>query len=300
MGASYEQKSRRGGVECPINCIFQNFPKGLSEYNAMHYHEYIEILYGIDGYCNVDVNGKTYRLNPGDLIIINSSEEHAITTGDTDNVHIVIQVLPQIIYTGEQSAYEMRYLMPFIIRDFKKKKLISSEEMKDSFVHDTITNIMREWDNMNYGYEIAMRSDVLKIFLWVLRFWHSLGIIDTDAFEYSDDTVRLVQVALEYVWSNYADITEQEVARHCNLSYSYFSRIFKRIMNQSFTSYLMGYRISRAEQMLLTTDKSISEIGELVGFSTPSYFIQQFKKYKGVSPMRFKNSLKSGSGANSI
>ena len=59
-------------------------------------------------------------------------------------------------------------------------------------------------------------------------------------------------------------------------------------MKQSFTEYLNSYRLAKAEQLLSATDKSIVEISEELGFSTPSYFIQQFKSKKGVSPKQYR------------
>ena len=89
----------------------------------------------------------------------------------------------------------------------------------------------------------------------------------------------------------YSDITALDVAKHCNLSYSYFSRTFKKIMKQSFTEYLNSYRISKAEYLLSATDKSIVEIADELGFSTPSYFIQQFKAKKNISPKKYRTNF---------
>ena len=100
--------------------------------------------------------------------------------------------------------------------------------------------------------------------------------------------IKTVQSVTEYVSENYSTATAKAAADYCNLSYSYFSRSFKRVMNQSFTEYLNYVRITKAEQLLSTTDKSISEIADEVGFSTASYFIEQFKKYKQKSPKQYR------------
>jgi len=87
----------------------------------------------------------------------------------------------------------------------------------------------------------------------------------------------------------YNDITSLDMASICNLSYSYFSRAFKKIMKKNFKEYLNYIRISKAEKLLSTSELNITEIALAVGFSTSSYFIQQFKQYKGISPKQFKN-----------
>ena len=64
--------------------------------------------------------------------------------------------------------------------------------------------------------------------------------------------------------------------------------MFKKVMNKSFSEYLTDYRITKAEQLLSSTDKSVAEIAEAVGFSSPSYFIHQFKVKKNISPKQYR------------
>lgn len=78
------------------------------------------------------------------------------------------------------------------------------------------------------------------------------------------------------------------MAALCHMSYSYFSRMFKKVVHRSFREYLNYIRISKSELLLATTDLSITDIAMQTGFSTSSYFIQQFKLYKKISPKQFR------------
>lgn len=284
----YEKKYRRDGVEVPIHCILMEVknPK-KHDPQTLHYHEYIEILYSLNSKAYVYINDRVIDFNTGDLVIVNSGEAHALSF-EKDSSYIVIKVMPELIYTSEQTVFEMKYILPFIIQNTKNKRYFTSEELQDGYVRHAVTNVYREWETKGYCYEMAMRADILKIFLWVLRYWREHDLDAVDRFDYPDDLLKVIQSALEYIEKNYAYITEEEVAKHCNLSYSYFSRTFKKVMNQSFSEYIKDYRITKAEQMLLSTDYSISEISALTGFSTPSYFIQQFKSKKEVSPKQYR------------
>ena len=284
---TYESKFKRDGIEVPIHCILMN----VKQHNnpiKFHYHEYIEILYSLDSDADVYVNDNCYRFRKGDLLIINSGENHDLNFKRADASYIVIKVLPEILYSSDQSVFEMKYLRPFVIESSRNKRFFTASQIGDHFVHDTITRIMHEWSNAAYGYEMAMRADILKLFLWVLRYWQNKNLEPIAAFDYPDEILTIIQSALEYISQNYAYVTAASVAEHCNLSYCYFSRTFKSVMNQSFTKYLTDFRITKAEQLLCTTNKSITEISELVGFSTPSYFIQQFRLKKGISPKHFR------------
>ncbi len=284
----YEKKFQRDGIEVPIHCILMDIKKPKKYVpNSLHYHEYIEILYSLDSKAQVFINDRIVDFNSGDLVIVNSGEAHGLMF-DSDSRYIVIKVLPEIVYSKDQSVFEMKYIIPFIIQNSKNKRCFTKDELQDGYIRSAVTNVFREWETKGYGYEIAMRADILKIFLWVLRYWQEHNLDAVDRFDYPDDILKAIQTALEYVEKNYDYISEKEVAEHCNLSYSYFSRTFKKVMQKSFSEYVNDYRITKAEQMLISTDYSISEISSRVGFSTPSYFIQQFKLKKEVSPKQFR------------
>ena len=283
-----ENKFRRNGIEMPIHCIHIIAEKREQKKYYPHYHEYFEILYSLNSDSTVYINGKLVDFKTGDIMIINSGENHDLWHRIDNTNYIVIKVLPEVLYSNDLSVFDMNYLMPFIIDNSKNKRFFSKEEIGNYYIHHFVSEILEEWFEGNYGYEIAIRSNVLKLFLWVLRYWKNNHLSSLDMFDYSDEILRIVSKALEYVSKNYVEITERDVADYCNLSYSYFSRIFKKVMNQSFSEYLNSYRITKAEQLLSSTDKSISDISEILGFSTPSYFIHQFKTKREMSPKQYR------------
>ncbi len=285
---TYESKYSQEGFQFPIHCLQMSGKKREHKTICPHYHEYIEILYNLQGDCDVFASKKIYTFKTGDLMIINSGESHDVIFERADTTYIVIKVLPEILYSSEQPVFELKYIIPFLMENSGSKRFFSKEELEDDYIGSTIKGIMEEWQNRDYGFELAMRADILKIFLWILRYWHRNNLDAVPMFDYSDETLRTIQKSLEYISKNYATLTEAEVAEHCNISYSYFSRMFKKIMNRSFSEYLSDYRITKAEQLLTSSDKSISEIAECVGFTTTSYFIHKFKGKKNISPKQYR------------
>ena len=99
----------------------------------------------------------------------------------------------------------------------------------------------------------------------------------------------IIYKAIEYLRRNCRGrVTLEDTARHVGLSPSYFSRVFKEAVGESFNSYLGALRISRSRDMLLNTDASIAEICDRCGFDDQSYFTKVFRKYTGVTPGRFR------------
>ncbi len=94
-----------------------------------------------------------------------------------------------------------------------------------------------------------------------------------------------VETALQYIHQHYMQpISMAEVARQVYRSPEYFSRQFKEEVGENFSVYLTLYRLSRAQELLRATNHRVSEIAEMVGYTTPGYFSRLYKKYKGIVP----------------
>ncbi|MPN52480.1 Melibiose operon regulatory protein [bioreactor metagenome] len=59
-------------------------------------------------------------------------------------------------------------------------------------------------------------------------------------------------------------------------------------MNMCISDYINNVRINHASKLLLTTNSSIEEIAEKVGYNSSCYFYRTFKKYKNISPAKYK------------
>ena len=67
-----------------------------------------------------------------------------------------------------------------------------------------------------------------------------------------------------------------------------FCASIHRCYNCTVKEYLNSKRIEKAAQMLLMTELSMDEISREVGFNSAAYFSKLFKKYKGISPLKYR------------
>ncbi len=88
------------------------------------------------------------------------------------------------------------------------------------------------------------------------------------------------------------DLDIQFLAESMNLSRSVFYRKFMSLTKLSPVTYITKFRINRSVEFMQTGKYSITEIGELTGFRSPSYFSTAFKKELGVSPRDYLNKQK--------
>lgn len=108
----------------------------------------------------------------------------------------------------------------------------------------------------------------------------------------SDSKQQYVLEAIDYIKSEYQqDITIRDVAGNLAISESYLSRLFRKETGYTFVEYLTNYRIKEAIELLKNHKVKIYEVSQLVGFNDPRYFSTIFKKYVGISPTDFKDSL---------
>ncbi|WZU02987.1 AraC family transcriptional regulator [Erysipelothrix sp. D19-032] len=97
-----------------------------------------------------------------------------------------------------------------------------------------------------------------------------------------------------YINKNFRDsITPDKLAELTFLNKYYISHIFKKHSGMSPIDFVLNKRITEAKRLLESTDYSISQISAIVGFSSPSYFSQFFKKEIGMSPRKYKDTFQS-------
>lgn len=95
--------------------------------------------------------------------------------------------------------------------------------------------------------------------------------------------------AISYMQMKYADvITIDTLAKQCNLSASRFAHLFTLQVKQTPMRYLELYRIRIAQELLLGSSRSVSEIAFQCGFSDSLYFSHVFKRVTGKSPRNFR------------
>jgi AraC-like DNA-binding protein len=108
---------------------------------------------------------------------------------------------------------------------------------------------------------------------------------DTDTL--SEDDRLFIQKATALVEQNINSMhgyNVDELARDMAMERTGLYRHLTRIIKQSPSAFIHGIRMERADNLLRTTNMSITDIAEKLGFSTPSYFTKCYKSYYGVKP----------------
>jgi len=106
-------------------------------------------------------------------------------------------------------------------------------------------------------------------------------------FNYTDNS--LLNEIVEYLNENYGEtILLNECSKKFHASPQHVSRLFRKYLNKSFTTYLNEIRISKAKELFITTNRSIKEVAYEVGYNNLNYFYKNFKNKIGITPKDFK------------
>lgn len=249
-----------------------------------HIQEYLEILYCHAGAHRVMLNGVVSQFNAGDLMVINPHVIHSVySLGGPDNCYTVLKFDPNLVCSLSGFAAEQSYLLPFRSSGTPNQTLFSARELEHTDIPVICSEIKREFENKEYGYELALKIQAERLLLWVLRRWK-----ETAPLPVGKQSQKLNGI-LDYLWKHYDQkLQGTQVAAMFYISYSHLSCLIRSATGMSFVKYLNYIRMTQAKKLLITTDRSVTEIALDTGFSSSSYFIEQFREAEGMSPGKFR------------
>jgi AraC-like DNA-binding protein len=136
--------------------------------------------------------------------------------------------------------------------------------------------------------------DLIQLILMKQSAFRLLNVIVSESSVIPECDKRLMDIrritdVLDYMHQNLSrDITRKDLADIMCLSETRFHYVFKDIMKVSPVKYLINLRMRRAQQLLLTTEKSITDIAFETGMNDVYYFSKHFKYYFHTSPMKYR------------
>ncbi|MCM3766293.1 AraC family transcriptional regulator [Neobacillus niacini] len=139
----------------------------------------------------------------------------------------------------------------------------------------------------------SMYEEILEVkFLgelesWLIDNFHSFLSLVNEVYEQTRR--KEILDAFKYVAMNLEKkISLEEVSSHLYLNPSYFSRLFKKEVGETFVEYVTKIKINRAKELLEQTTDSVGKICDRLGYDNQSYFIKIFKNYVGVTPIEYR------------
>lgn len=239
---------------------------------SLHNHDEYEIYMYLGGDTHYVVEGKSYSLEPNDIIIIRRGEMHRpYHKSNTPYSRIVLMVNPEYFKENNCAGYEKQFLdTSGSIGNKIDARIVKSSGILDAFER------LRKYSDGFKNYETPVCKAIVTEILY---------IIDNIS-EFSSDDIpnEHIRKAIKYINSNFTrDISIEDISNYCYISKYYLCRIFKESTGLTIHDFITKKRIQHirdlnADGMNLTNAVLNS------GFNNYSNFFRSYVKLTGQSP----------------
>lgn len=236
----------------------------------------LQVVYVIKGTIDLVGDGKTEKLQKGDIKILNSNTCNEFIENGEENTMLVLQV-------------KDKYLNEFLEDDYMF--LYYNEVPKRN--QDKIVKLMGELYLMAFDYEWETITTDIKV-KEILNLLDKRRVRKRNTIEYSNGSVEeAVYEIAKYMSSSFLSISKNnvklsDIADQFNVNYYYLSRYFKNIIGMGYTDYLLKLKLNHAVDLLINTDKKILNISIESGFLNIKSFNVSFQKVFSITPSEFR------------
>ena len=232
-----------------------------------HSHNFTEFFYITNGSGKFSVESEIFDVKSNDLIILNPTTVHTEISNPSMPMEYIVLGIEGIQFEAENQNY---FLLNSSVHKYDMHPFFKTlaQEMKGDrpyrdFVCQNLLNII---------FTMLLRNDAFKISLVT-----------------GPRLTRECSIAKKYIEEHYREnITIESLSSLVHLNKYYFAHNFKKQFGISPINCLTNRRIVESKHLLVNTNHSLSAIAQIVGFSSPSYFSQVFKKSTGMNPQEYK------------
>lgn len=229
------------------------------------------IIYCLDGQGWLNHNGITYNVSKGTLIFCDKNTSHSYGS-NPENPWTILWTHFNGTCT-DIFANELLSLKKCITIDIGYQPRIVE------YLDELIKSLEKGLTNIN----LIQATSYVELVLCT--------IIEIKQLEDTRTAVtnEYISSAIKYMNENLSgNISLDDISFHIGLSKYHFSRLFKKLTKYSPIEYFNRLKIQKACDILTTTDLTITEISEILSYTTPYYFSEHFKQVTGFSPSQFR------------
>ena len=243
-------------------------------HSVPHTHNHAELFYIVGGKGQFLIEDQLYPVNTNHLVIINPNVTHTEVSLNAQPLEYIVLGIDGV----ELSITENSNGQFCILDHFESMDITSC-----------LRNILREMELKQPGYE-----DICQAFMEILiiRLMRSTGLSVPTEPQNSVGNHQCAAVR-RYIDHHFKEsLTLDQLAEEAHMNKFYLSHAFKQEYGISPINYMISRRLEESKYLLAETDLSMSQIAQLLGFSSLSYFSQAFRKTQGFSPMEYRQENK--------
>lgn len=251
--------------------------------DALHWHQYAELLLSRCDGNEVTVDFTTYRMKTNDIVFAAAGSLHSVHYV-TEESFLVIQFPPELFTQMNEFKPVLAALsrQPFIGYD--------ADSVEHNEIISSLSRIRATYNADVLFREVTLYSLLLTVFLKIGLLQGGAVSANAPVNEKTDTkNMTLIAEACLYISENCTDqLTPDDVSRQIGMSKSHFSHLFKAYTDMTFVEFLTAERIKRAEAFFSDPKIHIVDAAYDSGFSSISSFNRAFRRIKGCSPTQFR------------
>ena len=257
-----------------ISEIYTKFyqEKGTNYNFSGEKHSYWELTYVDKGELLTTIDGVSYHLKQGDLIFYAPMQFHTQST-----------------FEKISSSYlTINFKMNFNHADLLCNKIFSLK--RDSYF--IVTKLIEELSNDNlYSNDLSL-CYLKQLIIQMLRLNNSHFHSKPTTHMQQTYENELLNDILLYIDDNiYEKISVSTLCDHFCISTSMLHSLFRKNMNNTAKNYINELKLSKSKELIRNSTHTLSEISEMLGFSSIHYFSKKFKLYFNISPTEYSKSI---------
>lgn len=249
---------------------------GTDWHSTLHAHHFTELFYVIGGIGSFLVNEKSFPVHPHDLIIINSYIDHTEISFSQNPLEYIALGVEGLSFSAGETENDTSYTLNNF-QDYQNEILLYMQ------------TLLLEIEKKELDYEIVCQNLLEVLVVNIIR--HTRYALSVNSSHRLSKECAHIK---HYIDENYTkNITLDFIASETHMNKYYLVHAFNKYMGTSPINYLIERRIEESKNLLESTNYSILQISEIIGFSSQSYFSQSFKKSMGMTPNQYRKIYKS-------
>ncbi len=260
-----------------------------------HRHEFFQIHINVNGGSRHGIKNVETTYKNNSIIFILPYRVHYSIPADNPNYHIInfsrsflgSNLAANLFEAEELIGLEHPELLPFLYQG-----LIDFDFTKEQFAY--VMTLVEKFYAINgerkLGWRERIRGGLLDLIGYASEIYNAEMMAQlnnqTNYATQTESFKRVIQYIDKHMSSN---LTLQSAAHATFLSPNYISQLLKQKTGLAFVGWLTMKRMEKAQELLLMTDKRISEVAKEVGFDDEGYFTRRFKQKFGASPTEFRS-----------
>ncbi|WP_239634218.1 AraC family transcriptional regulator [Paenibacillus sp. H1-7] len=260
-----------------------------------HHHHLIELVCCLSGEVKQQIGQEVVIMRQGDWLLVKSGVKHE-TINESDEPYVFFNL------HFDLDDSEMRRALGVESYQFIPDHQAGGSELSSyvkqleailggSIADDRLQGIPAEQHViLDVQQRLTVQATILLIVAEMVRLLNERQVLGADpgqdATQFTAETAHRMEELLSA--NVYSDITVNEMAKAMNMSRYQCSKVFSHIYGVSPRQFLSQLKLNEAKKLLVTTDKSIAAIAELLGYHSPTHFSRQFRRWTGQSPNHFR------------